>query len=138
MNEPTIVQVRTSKIDQLKSAASGPAGTLAGTVLAIMVGLVSALQTYQASSETARVSYNTLKEASEKNAAQIEVCNKRQVELQTWVQELSERLERRQKEITKKVKPTVIEPVPKPPVAITVPESAPLPAFDALKQTISN
>lgn len=131
MNEPTIIQVRPSKIDQLKTAASGPVGTLAGTVLAIMVGLLSALQTYQASADTARASYNTLKEATEKNAAQIEVCRKGQIELQVWVQELSDRLERRQKEMSKKVKPAV-EPIPKPPVAVVVPESTPLPAFDTL------
>lgn len=139
-----VINLRPSKIDSLKSAVGGPSGTIIAIITALS-GLVAVIQTYQESQQTARVSYDTLKAASEKNAAQIEICRKGQLDLQTWMEELTERFERRQvtteKAITRKVTraaaapiaPLPIEPTLKPPVVPAVPELTPLPTFDKLK-----
>jgi uncharacterized protein HemX len=134
---------RPSKVDSLKTAASGPAATLVAFVTAIS-GLIAAFTTWQQSQDTARAAYETLRVATERNAVQIEACRRSQLEQTTWIEELSGRLERRQasaeKAITRKVtKPTaapapapVVEPAPKAPPPPAPVEPAALPSFDVL------
>lgn len=136
---------RPSKIDSLKTAASGPAATLVALVTALS-GLVAAFTTWSQSQETARTAYETLRVATERNAVQIEACRRSQLEQTTWIEELSGRLERRQasaeKAITRKVtKATaapvpaaVVEPAPKAPPPPAPVEPAALPSFDGLAQ----
>jgi hypothetical protein len=147
---PQIIDVtpRPSKIDSLKTAVSG--GPAIGfAILAALTGLVTAIQSCNSTFDIVRVAYETLKTASEKNAVQIEACRKGQADLQAWVGELSERLERRQvtteKAITRKVTkpqatpivPLILEPAPKPPEVPASTQPVPLPPFDALKKSSS-
>lgn len=132
--------LRPSKIDQLKAAA-GPWGA----IVAIIGALAVPLATYQNTRDTAHVSYETLREAVEKNASDIAACRQDQVNSQAWMEDVSRRLERKQ-EITEQTiaskvtkpkaprpPPPVLEPAPKPPVAVMLPERAPpLPSFESL------
>jgi hypothetical protein len=136
---------RPSKIDALKTAASGPAATMVAIVTALS-GLVAAVTTWQQGQDTARVAYETLRVASERNAVQIEACRQSQLEQTSWIEELSGRLERRQVSTEKAIKTKVtrpaaapvpapvLEPAPKaPPPPVAVAPSA-LPSFEALAQ----
>ena len=109
-------------------------------------GLLTAWQTYQESQQTARTSYETLREASKTNTAQIEACRQGQLELRTWVEELASRFEQRQvtteKAVARKVTssraaplptPPVLAPAPKAPPVPVVPEPPALPTFDKLE-----
>ncbi len=151
MPDPTpyqnpLIAERPSKIDALKSAVGGPQGTIVAILTAVS-GIVAVVQTYQESRDTARVSYDTLRQAVEKNAIEIAACRQDQANLQAWTEGMAVRFERKQettdKALTRKVTraaappipPPVLEPPPKPPVpvAVPVPERAPLPAFESLE-----
>ncbi len=139
-----LITTRTSKIDQLKTVAASPATTVVAIITAIG-GLLGVFQTYQESRDTARVSYTTLAQAVEKNAAEIAACRQDQRNSQAWMEDMAVRLERKQettdKAVTRKVTRAaappppapVLEPPPKPPVAVVLPERAPLPTFEALE-----
>jgi hypothetical protein len=139
-----LITARTSKIDQLKAKVAGPGGTATAIIVAVS-GLIGVVQTYQESRDTARVSYTTLAQAVEKNAADIAACRQDQRNTQVWMEDYAVRLERKQettdKAVTRKVTRAaappppapVLEPPPKPPVAVVLPERAPLPAFEALE-----
>jgi hypothetical protein len=134
---------RPSKIDALKTAASGPAATVVALVTALS-GLTAAITTWSDSQATARVAYETLRLASERNAVQIEACRQSQLQQTSWIEELSGRLERRQvtteKAIKAKVTRPAAAPVPAPVVEPAPPAPAPpialepsaLPPFEAL------
>jgi hypothetical protein len=139
-----LIGTRPSKIDALKHAAAGPGGPITAIAAAI-VAIVTAVQTYQESRDTARVSYDTLRLAVEKNAAEIAACRQDQVNSQAWMEDMAVRFEKKtevtDKAVARKVTrsaappvPTpVLEPPPKPPVAVVLPERAPLPTFEALE-----
>lgn len=146
MTDPTpyqnpIITPRVSKIDQLKATATGPWG-LAVTIIG---ALAVPLATYQNTRDTAHVSYETLRIAVEKNAADVAACRQDQVNSQAWMEDIALRLERKavvteQTVASKVTKPKapkppapVLEPAPKPPVAVVLPERAPLPTFEALE-----
>lgn len=149
MTDPTpyqnpLITARTSKIDQLKTAVAGPTGTVVAIITALG-GLIGVMQTYQESRDTARVSYDTLRLAVEKNAAEVAACRQDQRNSQAWMEDIAVRFERKQdttdKALTRKVTRAaappvpapVLEPPPKPPVAVVLPERAPLPTFEALE-----
>lgn len=139
-----LITTRTSKIDQLKTAVGGPAGTSVAIITALS-GLLAVVQTYQESRDTARVSYETLARAAEKNAADIALCRQEQLKVQAWMEGMALRFERKQetteKALTRKVTraaappapPPVVEPAPKPPEPVVLPERAPLPTFESLQ-----
>jgi hypothetical protein len=107
-------------------------------------GLVAAFTTYQESQQTARVAYETLRVASERNAVGLEACRQSQLEQTSWIQDLSGRLERRQVTTEKAIKTKVTKPTapPAPPIAVEPAPPAPpapaplepsaLPPFDGL------
>jgi hypothetical protein len=127
----------------LKTAVTGPLAPVIALLTAV-TSAIGAWQAYQDSQQVARKSYETLKVASETQAAQLEALRKNQLELRTWVEELSSIAQRRQasteKAITRKVTkasaPSLpappVEPAPKapPPPATTAPAS--LPPFELL------
>ena len=139
----TVINVRPSKIDALKSAVSGTPGTLTAILVAI-TGIVGVVQTYQSTQSTLRSSYETLKVAVEKNATEIAVCRQEQLNSQAWIEDNFVRFEKKQdttdKLVNRKVTrtaappppPPITEPAPKPPVAAVLPERTALPAFEAL------
>jgi hypothetical protein len=106
--------------------------------------LLGQWQSNQKSDDTARVSYEALKAASEANTAAIAALQKSQLETQQWVKELAAAAARRQatteKAIGSKVtKPSVrpvvtppVEPVPPAPPAPPPPVPTRLVPFDAL------
>lgn len=116
-----------------------------GTILALATalgGLLTTYQTHQASEATSKASYEALKTAVERNTEAIAAQARAQSELRLWVQELSERLERRQanteKVLTRKVSkaPTALPsvgPVPPAPPSPPAPSPSPLPSFEGLK-----
>ena len=127
----------------LKTAATSPLAPVIALATAIS-SAIGAWQAYQDSQQVARASYETLKVASETQAAQLEALRKNQLELRTWVEELSSIAQRRQavteKAITRKVTkasaPSLpsapVEPAPKAPPPPATPALASLPPFDAL------
>ena len=127
----------------LKTAATSPITPVVALVAALTTGLKT-WQAYEESRDVARVSYETLKVASETQAAQLEALRKGQLDLRTWVEELSLLAQRRQavteKAITRKVtRPSapslpspLVEPAPKAPPPPATPAPASLPPFDAL------
>jgi len=135
---------RHSVAASLRTAASGPTGTVVAMITALG-GLLTAWQTYQESQQTARASYETLREASQKNTAQIDALLRGQIDLRNWVEELSSRLEQRQvtteKAVARKVTrssapplPPPVGPAPKAPPVPVVPEPAELPSFDEIEE----
>jgi hypothetical protein len=142
---PAAPSQRPSKVDALKGAASGPAATVTA-LLAALSGLVTAVTMWSNSQATARVAYETLRVATERNGVQIEACLQSQLKQTTWIEELSERLERRQATTEKAIKTKVTRPAAAPvptPVVEPAPKAPPLPAplapstlppFDALAQ----
>ena len=119
---------------------TGPAATIVALVTALG-GLLATWQTFEDGRATSRAAYDALKAASEQQAAQLAAQLRGQDELRAWVQELSERLERRQantEKVLRKVKPIVVatpvEPAPKAPPAPSVTPPAPLPRFDSLEK----
>ncbi len=141
--DPLLRTPRPSKIDSLKRAASGPSASAIAFFTALS-GLIAAYQSYQESSATARLSYETLKKASDTNTARIDACQQGQTEMRAWVEELSNRLERRQatteraitRKVTKAAAPPsaapAVEPAPKAPPAPSAPAPASLPSFERL------
>lgn len=124
-------------------------GGVPGTLLALATalgGLVTTYQSYQESQATSRASYETLKLAVERNTESVAAQARAQTELRHWVQDLSERLERRQvnteKALARKVtKPATAHPIappptepapPAPPPPAPTPAPAALPSFDRL------
>jgi hypothetical protein len=139
---------RPSKADALKAAAAGPAATVVALVTALS-GLVAAVTTWSDSQATARIAYETLRIASERQAVQIEACRQSQLEQTSWIEGLSGRLERRAVTTEKAIKtkvtrpaatlapPMAVEPAPKappPPVAL---EPSALPSFEGLAERSS-
>lgn len=134
---------RPSKIDALKLAASSPAAVMVAVVTALGA-ITTAITTWQQNQDTARLSYETLRAASERHGVQIEACRQSLLEQTAWIGELSGRLERRQvtteKAIKAKVTRPAAAPVPTPVVEPTPPAPAPpepleaaaLPPFDGL------
>jgi hypothetical protein len=125
-------------------------GGVPGTLLAIATalgGLFTTYQSYQTSEATSRASYETLKVAVERNTEALAAQANAQAELRLWVQDLSERLERRQvntekalaRKVTKRSAPAApivvppSEPVPPAPPPPPAPSPAALPSFDGLK-----
>lgn len=108
------------------------------------MAVVGHIQSNAASDDTARVSYEALRAASEVNTAAIAALQKSQVETQKWVEQLAAAAARRQatteKAIKGKVNKASAPPVPAPPVEPTPPAPpAPTPPapvrllpFDAL------
>lgn len=127
----------------LKTAATSPFAPAIALATAL-TSAIGAWQAYQESQQVARASYETLKVASETNAAQLEALRKSQVDLRVYVEELSGRLERRQvsteKAITRKVNkpsapslpPLPVEPAPKAPPPLETRAPTALPPFEAL------
>ena len=130
---------RPSKIDALKAAAAGPYGPMIAMVMALLAAF-QAYQTNQSSQSTARTSYETLRVAVEKNAAEIAICRQEIINSQGWTEDLAARIERKQVTVDKavaKVRPKTIVPpfteeIPKPPEAAKLPEPTVLPKFEAL------
>lgn len=130
-----------------------PASLLAGvpgTLLAIATalgGLVTQYASYRDSEAVSRASYETLKAAVERNTEALAVQANAQAELRLWVQDLSERLERRQvntenalaRKVTRRSAPAApivvppSEPVPPAPPPPPAPSPATLPPFDRLE-----
>jgi len=132
--------LRPSRIDALKSAASGPTATVAALVTAL-TGLIAAAQSWTESQATARAAYETLRIASDRNTVQIEACRESQLQQTRWIEELSARIERRQASTEKAIKQSkppasipkpVIDPAPKPPAPPAPVETPVLPPFDGL------
>jgi len=121
---------RPSKIDALKSVATGPAGPWAGIAAAVVLAVLTQWQSRQSSDDTARSSYEALKAASEANTAAIAALQKSQLETQQWVKELAAAAARRQaaseRVIGSKVTKPSAKPVPTPPVE-PVPPAPPAP-----------
>jgi hypothetical protein len=138
-----IIATRPSKIDQLKTVAASPATTVVAIITAIG-GLLGVFQTYQEGRDTARVSYTTLAQAVEKNASEIAACRQDVVNAQVWMEDIAQRFERKTEvtdkaiaQVRPRIRPApaapVLEPPPKPPIAVVLPERAPLPPFEALE-----
>jgi hypothetical protein len=135
---------RPSVAEQLKAAAASVKGPWAGIAAAIVVAALTQWQSRQASDDTARVSYDTLRGASEANTAAIAALQKSQVETQKWVKELADAAARRQtaservigskqnKPSAKPVPTPPVEPVPPAPPAPPPPMPTRLVPFDAL------
>jgi hypothetical protein len=131
--------------EQLKAAAASIKGPWAGVAAAIVVAALTQWQSRQATDDTARVSYEALKAASEANTAAIAAIQKSQLETQQWVKELAAAAARRQeasekimgskqnKPSAKPVPPPKVEPVPPAPPAPPPPVPTRLLPFDALK-----
>jgi hypothetical protein len=117
------------------AVASSPVTPITALVTAIGVA-IGAWQSYQSGQVRDKTSYETLARASSSNTAAIEACRQAQADLRTWVGELSERLEKRQRAteqaIPRKPKAPPPEPAPPAPLAPAPPAAAPLPPFDAL------
>jgi hypothetical protein len=139
---------RPSKVDALRTAASGPAATVVALVTALS-GLTAAITAWSDSQATARLAYETLRLASERQAIQIEACRQSQLQQTSWIEELSGRLERRQVTTEKAIKtkvtrpaaapvpPIAVEPAPPAPVPPIALELAALPPFDGLAERSS-
>lgn len=126
--------------------AASVLGGLPGTLLAIataVAGIVTTIHNSQLGEDRDRAGYETLKLAVERNTEGLADNARSDAELRVWVQELSERLERRQaiteKVIARKVTrpsapppPPPVDPVPPPPPPPAPPAPATLPPFDAL------
>jgi hypothetical protein len=126
-------------------------GGIPGTVLAILTalsGIVATFASYQESQANTKASYETLKVAVERNTETLATQARAQAETRLWVQDLSERLERRQANTEKAIARKVSKPSAKPPVVVTPVELAPpapppnppapkpaeLPSFEALSK----
>lgn len=146
---PSPLSPRPSVSSQVKTAATGPVGTLVALVTAVG-GLLTAWQTYQESQQTARASYETLATASQQNTIAIEACRQSQLELRSWVVELSSRSEQRTgsiekqvaRKVTKATAPAAAPAIPVGPAPTAPPVPTPaappaLPAFDKLSQKAS-
>lgn len=139
--ETTPSPPRPSVADALKAAAASRAGPWAGVAITIIGAAIAQWQASQASEDTARVSYEALRVASEQNAAGIEACRKGQVEQAAWIQQLSDRLELRQVASEKAIRkpkaaplaPPKVEPAPPPPPPPPAPVPTRLLPFDSLK-----
>lgn len=126
-------------------------GGVPGTLLALATalgGLVTTYQSYQESQATSRASYETLKIAVERNTETLAAQARAQTELRHWVQDLSERLERRQTNTEKALARKVSKPAsapsspasgapvelapPAPPLPPPAPSPTALPPFDGL------
>lgn len=139
-SDPTVVEGGKGPPTPTSLLAALPA-----TLIAIG-GLLTTYQSYQDTQATSRASYETLKLAVERNAEALATQARAQAELRLWVQDLSERLERRQestekalaRKVTKRsapVAPVVVppaEPVPPAPPPPPAPSAAALPPFDGL------
>lgn len=130
---------RPSVGDALKTAVTGRAGPWAGIAVAIVMAVAGHLQSNASSDDTARVSYESLRAASEANTAAIEALRKGLAEQAVWIQKVSDRLDLRQQaseKASRKPKPVPLPPPPAPPPPPPPPE-APVPTrllpFDALK-----
>jgi hypothetical protein len=135
--------VRPSTFDALKHAASNPA-TVMGVLVMAITALTTALKTSADNEAQARLAYEALRAASERHGVQIEACRQSQLEQTVWIEELSNRLERRQATTEKVIKtkvtraaaapvaPVVVEPAPKPPAAPAPLAPSALPPFDGL------
>jgi uncharacterized protein HemX len=135
---------RPSVVEALKAAATSRAGPWAGVAVAIVGAVLAQWQSNQASDDTARVSYEALKAASEANTTAIEAIRQSQLELRTWVKELADAAARRQaaseriigskqnKPSARPVPAVPPEPVPPAPPAPKPPAPVRLLPFDAL------
>ncbi len=127
-----------------RDAIGGVPGTVVAMVTAV-AGLLTTWLTAQQGEAVSRAAYEALKTRTEELGAQNAALREDQLLLRGWVEDLSERLERRQtltetaiaKKVTKPAqKPTLpsVEPVPKAPPPPPAPAPSPLPAFEALTQ----
>jgi hypothetical protein len=130
---PVFITPRPSMSAALKTAAASPLAPVIALVTAVS-SAIGAWQAYQESQQVARASYETLKVASETQAAQLEALRKGQLDLRTWVEELSSLAQRRQlsteKAITRKVTRASAPALPAPPVE-PAPKAPPPPATAA-------
>ncbi len=130
------------------TTASSMLGGVPGTMLALVTaigGLITSYERFEESQATSRASYETLKVAVERNATALAEQARSQAELRLWVQDLSERLERRQATTEKAIARKVTKPSAPPPIVLPPPEPVPpapptppppapaaLPSFDGL------
>lgn len=122
-------------------SSSTPSWVAAAVALATSIGgIVTALQQGESSEDTQRAAYEALRRADEDKTRQLRELAEGQLELRTWVAELSARLEQRAANAEKalrKVKPKAPLPPPEPPPPAPPPPKAvitptPLPAFEEL------
>lgn len=104
-------------------------------------GVITAWQSFESGRDTQRAAYEALKKADEQKSARIAELAQGQLELRTWVTELSNQLDQRatntERAIRKVVKPKAapLPPPAPPPPAPPPPEvtpSTPLPSFEEL------
>ncbi len=127
------------------SLLGGVPGTLLGIVTALGA-LFASFEHFQQSQGTSRAAYEVLKVAAERNAEALATQARAQADLRLWVQELSERLERRQVNTEKALARKVTKPSAPPPVSLSLSEPAPpaprtppaptpaaLPSFEGLR-----
>jgi hypothetical protein len=127
--------------DQLKTAAAGPYAPIIAVITALTGMLATGWQLYQGTQTTARVSYESLRSASEANTQAIEAVRLSQIEQAAWIQKLSDRLEVRQVASEKAIRkpkaaplaPPKVEPAPPAPPPPEAPVPTRLLPFDALK-----
>lgn len=144
--DPSLPQRRAVRhVTTASDLLAGVPGTLFAIATALG-GLLTAVQSHQDGQATSKASYETLKVAVERNTELMATHASAQVELRGWVQELSERLERRQvnteKALARKVtKPSSsrpvlppVEPVPPAPAAPPAPPPSALPTFETLSE----
>jgi len=123
--------LRPSTFDALKHAAGNPAAVVVAILTAISA-ITTALKTSSDNEATARLAYETLRAASERNAAANESCRQGLLEVRAWVEELSSRFEQRsvatEKAVARKVTRAAAPPLPPPMTATPVPKAPPAPA----------
>ena len=147
MNDPNpytspIINTRPSRIDALKAKVTGPTANVASIIMVVMT-ILGVIQTYQETQKTAEVSYETLRQAVEKNSIDIAICRQEQINSQGWIEDIVARLEKKQETTDKAIPrkaprtpptaPPIVDPSPKPPVAAVIAERTPLPTFESLK-----
>jgi hypothetical protein len=143
---PPEPEQRPSKVDALKHAVGGNPAVVSAIVLALGA-ITTAFTQWSANQARDRVAYETLREASEKNAAANESCRQGLLEVRTWVEQLAVLSEQRsvatEKAVARKVTratasplppPAPVAPLPKAPPAPAPLEPAALPPFDGLAQ----
>lgn len=134
----------------LEKTLGGLPGTLVALAMAVG-GVITAWQNAREGRDTTRAAYDTLKVNLERQSAQLEQLRQSDLELRAWVQELSDRQERRQVAAEKVIRKAVTSPPkkaaaaaaplplppeplpPAPPAPAVTPQSPTLPPFEKLQ-----
>jgi hypothetical protein len=135
---------RPSKIDALKHALNPAVST---AIVLALGAATTAITSWSSNQAKDRVAYETLRVASERNAAANESCRQGLLEVRTWVEQLAVIGEQRSvatekavaRKVTRAAAPplppaTPVAPLPKAPPAPAPLEPAALPSFDGLAQ----